>query len=369
MKLRVLLALTAAALSAQQLSSTRLPSWKMAYFHDEDLSSLELHDIHFPSARCAFALGSQVVRNRGKPVSVRSLDGGKTWALLPLKTPGRSAFFLSERLGWLVTEDGLERSSDCGATWERLGREKGLVRAWFLDEALGWAVGTPKKAIATRDGGRTWTPLKPENDPKSNPERSVYAWVEFANEKFGVIVGWHTPRRRDVQRFPVWMDPESAQSRRQFPSLTLMLQSGDGGWAWKGFTASLMGRMTRLRMTPNGSGLALIEFDESFDYPSEVYRMGVGEKEIRRIYRHKEHAVTDMAITPEGWSYLAGIQTSGTVRLPLPGKVRILRSQDGAVWTEDRADYRATANRVYLAISPDGHMLAATNTGMILRLE
>ena len=165
------------------------------------------------------------------------------------------------------------------------------------------------------------------------------------------------------------MDPESAQSRRQFPALTLMLQTLDGGAAWRGFTASLMGRMTRLRLAPYGGGLALIEFDETFEYPSEVFRLGAGENQIRRVYRNKEHAVTDMAIAPDGWSYLAGIQTPGTVRLPVPGKVRILRSPDGSVWTEDPADYRATANRVYLAKSADGQLMAATDTGMILRLE
>jgi hypothetical protein len=354
--------------TAEPPAKVRLLSWKMAYLYDEDFSELQFHDIQFPGPTCAFALGSQITKGKGKPVSLRSLDGGKTWSLLPLKTHGRSAFFLSERLGWMVTEDGLERSGDCGATWEKVGKEKGLVRAWFRDEALGWAVGGPKKALATRDGGRTWAPLKPVDNPKSDENRSVYAWVEFSNEKFGAIVGWHSPQRRSAQ-FPVWMDPESAQYRRQWPSLTLMLQTLDGGMAWKGFTASLLGRMTRVRMAPNGAGLALIEFDEGFDYPSEVYLMGVGKAEIRRLYRDKQHAVTDLVVMRDGWMYLAGVQTTGTVRLPLPGKVRILRSLDGSLWTEDPADYRATANRVHLAVSPAGRMLAATDTGMILRLE
>ena len=385
MRIRVLLALTAGVLSAQRplpvnpptaplqpvaasSGASRLLRWKMAYLYDEDASSLVLHDIHFPSSKCAFALGTQITRGKGKPVALRSLDNGKTWSLSPLKHHGRSAFFLSDRLGWVVTEDGLARTSDCGGVWERVGREMGLARVWFRDEALGWAVGAPKKALTTRDGGRTWTKLTPSNNPTSNAERNVYAWVEFANDKFGAIVGWHTPQRRDAQ-FPVWMDPESAQTRRQFPALTLMLQTLDGGAAWKGFTVSLMGRMTRLRLAPPGGGLALIEFDESFEYPSEVYRLDAGDKEIRRVYRHKEHAVTDMAMAPDGWSYLAGVQTPGTIRLPVPGKVKILRSRDGSVWTEDPADYRATANRVYLAKSPDGKLIAATDTGMILRLE
>jgi hypothetical protein len=347
---------------------SRLLSWKMAYFYDEDLSSLTFHDIQFPGPKCAFALATEVVRGRVKSVAVRSTDGGKTWAITPLKSHGRSAFFLSERLGWLVTEDGIERSNDCGVTWERVGREKGLVRAWFRDEALGWAVGLQKKAMATRDGGKTWTALQPVDNPTSSADRSAYAWVEFANGEFGAIVGWHTPQRKDTQAFPVWMDPEAASSRRQFPSLTLMLQTQDGGSTWRGFTASLMGRMTRLRMRPDGAGLALIEFDETFDYPSEVFLMGKGEKEIRRVYRQKDHAVTDIAITSDGSTYLAGVQTPGAIRLPVPGKVRILRSRDSQ-WVEDQADYRAVANRIYLAASPSGQLIAATDTGMILRLE
>jgi hypothetical protein len=226
----------------------------------------------------------------------------------------------------------------------------------------------PKKAMSTRDGGRSWNAISPINDPKAEESRSAYAWIEFANDRFGAIVGWHVPQR-GRQQFPVWMDPESLQHRRQWPSLTLMLQTLDGGATWQGFTASLMGRMTRVRTTRDGSGLALIEFDETFDYPSEVYRIQSGDNQIRRIYRDKQHAVTDLMIDRSGWMYLAGVQTPGAVRLPVPGKLRMLRSQDGGLWTEDPADYRASANRVHLAVSPQGQLVAATDTGMILKFE
>jgi hypothetical protein len=365
----VALLLACGRLDAQSNSPrTAAPAWKSLYFYDEDFSTLTLHDIHYPSARCLFALGTQITKGRGKSVSLRSADNGKSWTVTPLKVHGRSAFFASDRIGWMVTEDGLERTGDCGATWEKLGRQKGLVRAWFRDEALGWAVGGPKKALATRDGGRTWTEIKPENNPKTDADRTVYGWVEFANDNFGIIAGWHQPNRPRSTQFPLWMDPESAQYRRQWPSLTLMLQSLDGGAQWKGFTASLMGRMTRVRLAPNGKGLALIEFDESFDYPSEVYRMGVSESTVARIYRDKHHAVSDLAMSPQ-WTYLAGTVTQGSVRLPLPGKLKMLRSQDLVRWTEDPADYRATAGRVHLAVGPGGQAVAATDTGMILRLE
>lgn len=340
----------------------------MAYFYDEDQSTLVLHDIQYPGPKCILALGIQTTRGKPRSVSVRSVDGGKTWTLAALKNHGRSAFFLSERLGWIVTEDGLERTGDCGATWERTSKEKGLVRVWFRDEALGWAVGIPKKAVATRDGGKNWTEIKPVNEPKSDPDRSAYAWIDFANDKFGIIVGWHMPNRR-ASDFPLWMEPETSKYRRQLPSLTLMLQTNNGGEAWQGFTASLMGRMTRVRLAPSGAGLALIEFEETFDYPSEVYKLSPGNAPIRQIYRNKQHAVTDVGIGRDNWVYLAGVETPGTVRLPVPGKVKILRSQDGQGWLQEPVDYRASANRVFLANSPGGDFLAATDTGMILRLE
>ena len=345
-------------------------SWKPLYFYDVDQSSLSLHDIQYPGPKCLFALGTQAAKGKAKSVSVRSIDDGKSWTITPLKNHGRSAFFLSERLGWIVTEDGLERTSDCGATFEKASKQKGLLRVFFRDEALGWAVGAPKKALSTRDGGRSWTAIKPASDSTTDPQRSAYTSIEFADEKFGVITGFHQPVRRGPE-FPVWMDPEAAQLRRQWPSLTLMLQTLDGGTTWQAFTASLLGRVSRVRTPPagNGSGLALVEFDESFDYPSEIYRMGAGQASAARIFRDKQHAVTDLAITADGWTVLAGVQTTGTVRLPVPGKVRIKRSRDQATWIEDPVDYRAVANRVWLAVGPGGQLVTATDQGMILRLE
>ena len=97
--------------------------------------------------------------------------------------------------------------------------------------------------------------------------------------------------------------------------------------------------------------------------------MGAGQASAARIFRDKQHAVTDLAITADGWTVLAGVQTTGTVRLPVPGKVRIKRSRDQVTWTEDPVDYRAVANRVWLAVGPGGQLVTATDQGMILRLE
>jgi hypothetical protein len=98
--------------AGQAPAPSRLLSWKMAYFHDEDFSALTLHDIQYPSANCLFALGTLTTKGKSKPVAVRSTDAGQKWSVATLKDHGRSAFFLSDRLGWLVTEDGVQRSND-----------------------------------------------------------------------------------------------------------------------------------------------------------------------------------------------------------------------------------------------------------------
>lgn len=343
-------------------------TWKSVYFYDEDGAGLRLHDLQWPGPGCAIALGTEANRGKVKHVAVISNDGGKTWALTPLKSHARSAFFLNDRLGWIVTESGLERTGDCGRTWEKLGRQKDIVRVWFRDEALGWAVGAPKKTLETRDGGKTWKDIAAVDPPKSDPDRSIFAWVEFANEKKGVMVGWHQPDRKSP-RFPAWMDPEEAKLHRQLPSLTLMLQTLDGGTTWKGFTASVMGRMTRLRLGPDGSGLAVLEFDPGFEWPSEVFGMGVGATTVARVYRDKHLAVTDAAIGSDGWSYLAGVEVEGTMRLPVPTKVKIVRSLDWKNWEPMAVDYRASGGFVRIAVGPNRALMALTDTGMILRLE
>jgi hypothetical protein len=52
----------------------------------------------------------------------------------------------------------------------------------------------------------------------------------------------------------------------------------------------------------------------------------------------------------------------------VPGKVRVLRSRDFAVWTDLDVDYRAVANRTSLAAAGDHGIWLATDNGMILKL-
>jgi hypothetical protein len=66
---------------------------------------------------------------------------------------------------------------------------------------------------------------------------------------------------------------------------------------------------------------------------------------------------------------IAGFETQGPVfRSPVPGKVKILTSNDMDEWTEMTVDYRAVAHSVLLAGPDENHVWAATDTGMILKL-
>jgi hypothetical protein len=49
--------------------------------------------------------------------------------------------------------------------------------------------------------------------------------------------------------------------------------------------------------------------------------------------------------------------------------VRVKQSTDLLVWRELEVDYRAVAKRATLAVSPNGSVWLACDTGMILKLE
>lgn len=357
-------ALVASGASAQGPSLDRTPSdgaeWKVAFLHDADGSTLRFSDVQASSANCAVAFGSihEAKSGAARGAAARSTDGGSRWEIVALDEVPRSGFLLGEKLGWMVTESGVWRTSDCAKTWSKIAARDRLIRAYFLDETRGYAVGYGKQALETRDGGKSWTSLATVEEIQADASRSLFQWVEFAG-RFGMITGAHEPRR-----------PASPTGRRrQLPSLLLTLQTIDGGESWKGSSASILGQLTRVRLAADGTGLAVIEFQDEFEWPSEVYRLNPRGNSMTRAYRESDRAVKDAITTGNGTSYIAAIEPPGQDwRLKLPGKVRIAVSQDQVNWKEMRVDYRAVASGVWLAAAPAGPVLAATDHGMILRV-
>jgi hypothetical protein len=162
------------------------------------------------------------------------------------------------------------------------------------------------------------------------------------------------------------MDPERASKRKEVPSLTLLAQTGDGGATWKATTAPLFGSISSLRFK-GPDGLIVMGFNESFQWPSDVYRLS--DQATGRVFRDKTPRIIDSALFPGPHIYLAGVEPTGKMNTAaIPGKVRILESDDFATWKEMKVDYKAVARSVVMAGPDPDHIWVATDTGMILHL-
>jgi len=150
--------------------------------------------------------------------------------------------------------------------------------------------------------------------------------------------------------------------------MSIMLTTNDGGKTWKSSTVSMFGRITRAMFRPDGSGLGLIEFTDTFKWPSEVHRLysETGKSDI--VYNAKDRDITDVLLQP-GVAYLAGVEVVGRLQhTPIPRKLKILKSTDLANWEEMDVDYHAEGTRAILRAASDGTLWVATDTGMILKL-
>jgi hypothetical protein len=357
-----LLALCSVAAAAE-------PGWRIQYFHDVDDSSFTLNDLKFPSATRGVACGFFEEKGHIRPAVVVTSDGGRNWATVATRDVGLSLFFLNDSLGWMATPGGIWQTQEAGRNWRKLSSRKDVLRLWFLDEKRGFAVGLQKGFWSTTDGGREWKPVDYTEDSKTNPDHTVYSWIVFANARDGMVLGASVPPRPDRSPLPDWMEPKRAEKRRQWPSLTLALETRDGGDHWMSAATSMFGQITHLRLTADRRGLALVEFQDAFEWPSEVHRIQAGSGKSERVFRRKDRAVTDLLFLDKGPAYLAAFEPPGTLRgVPIPGKLKILESQDLSTWREMPVDYRAEGRRAVIAAASPDDIWVGTDAGMILKL-
>lgn len=360
----ILLAAIAAA------ASDGTERWRVLYFYDQLDSSLVINDFKFLTAKNGVAAGFLIDKNgKIKPTTLTSDDGGQHWRLVPIKDVPLSLFFHGENRGWLVGDDSLWRSEDGGHTWQKLVKMADAERVYFISAEHGWAVGEEKKAWETVDGGKTWNELPAAAKPESSPERTVYNWIDFAGPDVGIMTGWNPPES-SRSGIPEWVNPPRPSSkRREVPQVSIFLQTRDGGKTWDTTTGSLFGHVTCVRLSLNGFGLGVIEFSNAFEWPSEIFRIDWTTGKSERVYREKNRLITDVALPPTGPSYLVGIEKLDRLTdSPVPGKLKVLRSEDLANWKEMDVDYRATAHRAMISALDDHNLWIATDTGMILKL-
>ena len=141
------------------------------------------------------------------------------------------------------------------------------------------------------------------------------------------------------------------------------------GFSWASSTAPLIGSLASLHVSES-VGLAVWGFADSFEWPSEVYSLNLITGRSESVFKQKDRRVTDAISFPGPRAFLAAVEPSGRLHSsPIPGKVKILTSANLKDWTEMNVDYRAVARSLVLAGPDAGHLWAATDTGMILRLS
>ena len=354
------------------LTSYPLPAaqWKLAYFYDKDKSSLVINDLQFPSPTRGVAAGYLDDKGNSKPVTLTTDDGGAHWTPSKVKEVPISLFFLNGNLGWMVTPEGIWRTIDAGREWRELPKSpKLLMKVYFLDEARGFAVGAHKLAYRTGDGGQTWEPIAAAAEPAADPEYTVYNNITFVTARTGIIDGFSAPPRPGDAGKPDWLEGDDTGARREWPHLSIVLDTRDGGKTWQPSTASMFGRITQGSFLPDGRGLELIEFTGTFRWPSEVHLIDGATGKSSIVYNATGRAITDVLLLPSGTGYLAGVEVLGKLQhSPIPRKLKIMKSADLSDWEEMNVDYRATAVRALLRAAGDGSLWVATDTGMILKL-
>jgi hypothetical protein len=355
------------------LAAAALPAlaqkWDVQYFYDHNKSTFAICDMQFPSAVRGVAVGVIRDARHEEPSSVVTADGGLHWQTVALKERPVSLFFLNENLGWLVTTKGLWRTVEAGRSWTKLAKvPEEIFRVYFLDETHGYAVGPKKTALETLDGGQTWSPLAAAAAGENEDlEYSAYTWIAFATPHNGLITGWNIPPDPFEAALPDWMDPETALRQRARPHLSYTLTTSDAGANWTAASASLFGAIARVRFAPEGKGLELMRFDESFRYPSEVYSIEWPGGKPTSSFRGPNVDVSDIWLAPDGTGYLSGTAVRGKLRGVIPGRVEVMSSHDLETWAPIPVDYRAEATGTILAGSGD-QLWLATDTGMILKL-
>ena len=344
--------------------------WQVSYFYDKENSTLVINDLQFPSAAHGIAAGYLDEKGGSKPVSVITDDGGAHWTISKLKQVPISMFFLNDKVGWMVTPEGIWHTLDAGREWRELPKSpKLLMKTYFLDEEHGFAIGAHKLAYQTADGGKTWEVIAAAQEPQTNPENTVYNNITFITAKTGLINGFSAPPRPGDTGKPDWLEPESTTAHREWPHLSIMLDTRDGGKTWTSSTASMFGRITRESFLPDGRGLGLIEFTGTFKWPSEVHLLNGVTGKSQVVYNATDRAITDVLLLPSGTGYLAGVEVVGELQhTPIPRKLVVLKSEDLSDWHEMNVDYRSVAVRAMLRASPNGSLWVATDQGMILKL-
>jgi hypothetical protein len=310
-------------------------------------------------------LAAAVGRHRGAPTIW--ISDGQEWTSKRLPDTPVSLQCVGQNTIWLVGEGGIWHSSDKAVTWQRRLEAAGLLRVFFLNNERGFTCGDLKRILETFDGGATWQAVPAASEPTTNPAHTTYHWIDFVTPRAGIIAGASRPPRTGrTSSLPAWRDPDREKRRKEWPAASLTLETRDGGISWKHSSTSLFGRITKVRYGKNGSGLALVEFHDEFEFPSEVFSIDLSNGKSSRVFRRENRAVTDTLLLPNGTALLAAIAPPPEPQKSTLGRVYVLSSRDLENW-EAMEMPELEAGHVWLAAGGN-NIWAVTDRGTVLRM-
>jgi photosystem II stability/assembly factor-like uncharacterized protein len=334
--------------------------WNIQFLYDRADSNFAIEDLACPTTQHCVAAGTiDDKKGHAQGEVVVTSDGGLHWSQYEVKERPVSLYFLNDSLGWMVTDRGLWSTVEGGRAWTRVQARKGILQAWFLDANRGYITGLKGMVQETADGGKTWTKLEASGQA---PDAATlnYDIVTFQGTH-GVIIGG-----TDASA-PVFADlvPGAPASGK-----ITILETQDAGKKWTYGTLPIDGELAQLRMSNRGMVMTIILYsDPKYPVGSAVFEIPLGSRNGRMVFAERDRAVTDIAMLDDGGAVLVAVEPPGnSSQVPIPGKLKILKSGNLKVWQEMDVDYRAVGQRGIIAAPDAQHMWIATDTGAILSL-
>ncbi len=332
------------------------PAWRVVFRRDENHTFVDLH----ANGAALLAVSS--------PKALLTFDSGATWHHPPITEQAVSGFVLDAANLWLVGSTGLWKSADEAKTWTRQVERAGLERAYFLSPERGFVCGAGRTLLETFDGGATWAQVHAADEPNTAAAHTVYHWIDFVTPRAGIVTGRSRPPRRGISgSLPAWRDANANLRRAEWPGASLTLETRDAGLSWKHSSTSLFGRISRVRYSRDGHGLAVVEFHDAFEWPSEVFVIRLRTGQSERAFRRKDRAVTDAAVFSGSSAYLAAIEPPANPAESTLGKLRVLYSTDFNEWTEMPLPEEIPAGRAFFSGKSEDNFWLATDTGFVLK--
>lgn len=340
-------------------SLSAAPRWKIQFLYDHADSNFAIEDLECPTTRHCIAAGLiDDKKGHEQGAVVVTSDGGLHWSQYEVKERPLSIFFLNESQGWMVTDRGLWSTVEGGRTWIKVQTRKGMLQAWFLNADHGYILGMKGLVQETTDSGKTWGKLEASGQAP-DPLSINYDIVSF-HGAHGVIIG-----ASDASS-PILSDPGS---RFRGSGKITILETLDGGKKWTYGMVPLDGELAQFKMAKGFVVTVILYSNPKYPVSSAVFETPLGSPDGRMIFAERDRFATDIALLSNGGAVLASVEPPGNSTLvPIPGKLKILESDNLKVWREMDVDYRAVAQRAIIAAPDAQHMWVATDTGAILGL-